>query len=411
MPGRWFLSLIFWSSLPLTLSFGATPEDQCLRCHEVVSPGTVKELKASAHASLDFACAGCHGGNPAETVERVAHQGKFRARISRAAIPALCDSCHGDVSRMKFYGLDTNVLREYQTSQHGIALRSGDVRVAVCTDCHGTHEILSKRDPRSPVHKTRVPQTCGRCHSRKELMQSYGLPANQVDEYERGIHGQVLRGKYSNVDPILAPTCADCHGVHGATPPEFEEIVAVCSTCHPAEARYFREGPHQAALRQVGSPRCIDCHGSHENSVPSTGLVESGQGACARCHPPESAAAQSSRHLGTLLERARKELERTGDAIRPLSGAPQEGELRLRLKEVNEEFRRVGALNHTLDQSELERAVAELGTHANLVVSLAAAGRGSQGGARWIYFLSGAAAAAAAGTVFWTYRRRRKRGS
>jgi len=35
---------------------------------------------------------------------------------------------------------------------------------AVCTDCHGTHDIRSVDDPDSPVFKENLQQTCGRCH-------------------------------------------------------------------------------------------------------------------------------------------------------------------------------------------------------------------------------------------------------
>jgi len=40
----------------------------------------------------------------------------------------------------------------------------GETSTAVCTDCHGHHEILPKSDPDSSVSSQNVVATCGQCH-------------------------------------------------------------------------------------------------------------------------------------------------------------------------------------------------------------------------------------------------------
>ena len=33
-----------------------------------------------------------------------------------------------------------------------------------CKDCHNAHDIRRRTDPASPVFRTSVPATCGKCH-------------------------------------------------------------------------------------------------------------------------------------------------------------------------------------------------------------------------------------------------------
>jgi hypothetical protein len=43
---------------------------------------------------------------------------------------------------------------------HGRKLAAGDTKVAVCTDCHGVHEIRAANDIRSSVNPINVAATC-----------------------------------------------------------------------------------------------------------------------------------------------------------------------------------------------------------------------------------------------------------
>jgi cytochrome b subunit of formate dehydrogenase len=53
----------------------------------------------------------------------------------------------------------------FESSFHGLALRSGQLAVANCASCHGIHDILPSTDPKSMIHQDNLPQTCGGCHA------------------------------------------------------------------------------------------------------------------------------------------------------------------------------------------------------------------------------------------------------
>jgi hypothetical protein len=75
---------------------------------------------------------------------------------------------------MAKYGLSTKVLQTYLADFHGATASlaggrgtgpGGDGRVtALCTDCHGVHDITRVDDPGSRVMKAHVARTCERCH-------------------------------------------------------------------------------------------------------------------------------------------------------------------------------------------------------------------------------------------------------
>ena len=47
---------------------------------------------------------------------------------------------------------------------HGTASPKLAAKPVLCKDCHGYHDVLPSSDPRSPVHVSNRPATCGRCH-------------------------------------------------------------------------------------------------------------------------------------------------------------------------------------------------------------------------------------------------------
>jgi len=86
-----------------------------------------------------------------------------------------CAKCHEDPEMAIKYGLPQGVIKSYEDSYHGWAIKRGARAVAVCTDCHDTHAIGSVLDPTSSIHKSQVVATCGRCHpnSNPEFAASY----------------------------------------------------------------------------------------------------------------------------------------------------------------------------------------------------------------------------------------------
>ena len=89
-----------------------------------------------------------------------------KSKVAHANIPA-------DVWRVSRteagHGFQRRQLRptfsSYEQSVHGKAVAGGSEKAAVCTDCHGEHDILGAGDPKSPVFKFNVPATCGKCHA------------------------------------------------------------------------------------------------------------------------------------------------------------------------------------------------------------------------------------------------------
>jgi len=227
----------------------------------------------------------------------------FRGKPSRKQIPEFCARCHGNIAMMRQYNLRTDQFAEYKTSIHGKLLYGkNDPGVAVCTSCHGKHEIRRKSDPQSLVFHSNVPATCGKCHADPATMKPYRIPTGQLADFEKGVHGQILAGKVPAKNPALAPNCATCHGVHGAMPPGVREVANVCGNCHSAVVGYFRESAHFTAIREGGGPKCVTCHGNHTNRKPTLKVFSgTGPGECGSCHEPDGKALEFAKNVRNIL--------------------------------------------------------------------------------------------------------------
>ena len=107
-------------------------------------------------------CTDCHG---------VHNIHDPRTQMFRVETPELCAGCHANQALMSKYGLSADVYNLYKLSWHGV-----DVSVfkakwpnlwhnsAVCTDCHGVHDILSTSNPASSVNPANLLVTCQKCH-------------------------------------------------------------------------------------------------------------------------------------------------------------------------------------------------------------------------------------------------------
>jgi len=255
-------------------------------------------FEASAHA-FALECTDCHGGDPtAQRDKDASHAASagFVGSPPREEIPALCGECHADPLKMFAYGLRTDQLATYRTSEHGRSLfERNDTSVAVCTDCHGGHHILAAQDPEAPTHRLNQPATCATCHEDEERMAPHGLPVGIVGEFAGSVHGKALLDERARG----APTCADCHGSHGAAPPGVESLVHVCSNCHVNTAEAYRESAHASTPdmrcgachegadeipggRQSG---CAACHGTHAIPEPGAWMFTGEEvGHCGHCH-------------------------------------------------------------------------------------------------------------------------------
>ena len=111
----------------------------------------------------------------------------------------------------------------YQESVHGKAVAAGSDKAAVCTDCHGSHEILNAADPKSSIYKFNVPNTCAKCHEsvKTEFMAQHSRQSNIegrigsacVHRLPWHSRNKVARGPNSSVSAqnLARTTCAKCH--------------------------------------------------------------------------------------------------------------------------------------------------------------------------------------------------------
>jgi hypothetical protein len=275
----------------------------CEACHGDASTFEASQVKIvhdaarSIHGNLRISCHDCHGGNPdpalADDMDAAMDpsfaRNPYRGIPARNQIPELCGGCHSSAAFMRRYNPAARIdqLAEYRTSHHGIGLSRGDLNVAVCTDCHGVHDILKVETPSSPVYPTKVAETCATCHSDAQKMAGYRtdrgrpLPVDQLAAWKLSVHARAMFEK----NDLSAPTCNDCHGNHGATPPGVESVVFVCGACHGRETELFRASVKQPAFAAhneylQGGETCASCH----EGMPQNVLVIDQFSECVTCH-------------------------------------------------------------------------------------------------------------------------------
>jgi cytochrome b subunit of formate dehydrogenase len=264
----------------------------CATCHadEQAAYDRSHHAKAVQGGNSNAAtCIDCHG-SPHEILPAA----DPKSRVSHANIAATCGACHGKQLVMADGGKSAQMVASYQTSVHGHAVANGSEKAAVCTDCHGTHEILDAKDSKSPIFKFNVPQTCGKCHD------------TIAKEFQWSIHGTALsQGNWQ------APACTDCHGIHSIkahtdpnSPVSAQNVAqATCARCHEG-VRLSQEvgvagrrqttylASYHGLASKLGSQvvaNCASCHGTHSifpSSDPRSTIHPSHLArTCGQCHP------------------------------------------------------------------------------------------------------------------------------
>jgi hypothetical protein len=301
---------------------GAT---SCELCHgdaeffDEESLQVARQHAASVHAAAGLSCHDCHGGNPDPALaddifgamdESFAER-PYVGAPAPAAVPGFCARCHSNPTFMNRFAPDvrTDQEAEYWTSHHGQKLRQGDERVATCVSCHGSHDIVSADDPGARTYPTRIAETCGGCHSDAALMagstlaDGRPLPVNQYALWGQSVHAEALLERQD----LSAPTCNDCHGNHGATPPGLDSLTFVCGQCHGRQAELFRASSkrdllsdHAGYLEGVGEEGCAACHEATEPQAALTDFASFGE--CSSCHRHHAVVRPSIAMLSPLPE-------------------------------------------------------------------------------------------------------------
>ena len=216
---------------PASTTYALNLPATCARCHGDpaiiakghIAIGNVADLykdsihgKAVSKSGLLVAanCTSCHGSHDIRPHTDPA------SRVSKAAIPATCGSCHE--------GIQTQFAR----GVHGAALASGKANAPVCADCHTAHQIQ-----RADVASWRldVIRECGTCHEDK------------IKTYRDTFHGQV-----TSLGFVRVATCATCHGAHeihgkddGRSMVSRERVLETCRQCHQnATEKFALYDPH-----------------------------------------------------------------------------------------------------------------------------------------------------------------------
>ncbi len=336
-------------------------KNSCLDCHAKLEDSlkvSAEMVKNDIHVQFGLSCKDCHGGNPAVDDEKSMDR-TFIGAPKKAGIPGFCARCHADAALMRTYNpsLRIDQLSQYETSMHGKLLKKGDTKVAVCTDCHGVHDIQNAKFPKSPTFPWNIPQTCGKCHADAAVMGSYGIPTNQLAQYRESVHAAALFDKKD----MSAPACNDCHGNHGAVPPEVQSIASVCRQCHPSAGGLFSKSPHKKAFDEVGQSECEACHGNHKIVRPTAAMLGTDEkSVCVQCHDKGSAGYTAAAALKAAIDAYQGRYDREFGA---LDLAERKGveisDARFKLQEARTVLVSATNLVHSLSADEVSRKLAE----------------------------------------------------
>ncbi len=270
------------------------PNGECLACHEDKTLSTQrggrtvslsvdpKRFAASVHK--DLSCTSCHA----------ALEGKDLPHETPVA-KVDCGTCH------------TQEAEQHAKSLHGRAVARGDALAPRCVTCHGNHDILAVKDPRSAVAPLKVPLVCGKCHREGTPVQNQ-RPIEQhniLENYTESIHGEGLLKK----GLVVAANCASCHTPHSILPhtdPNSSiarrNIAKTCTQCH-AEIEQVHRKTIRGELWEKETnvlPACVDCHQPHKvrKVFYTQGMADAD---CMRCHSDPELKARDGRAMFVRL--------------------------------------------------------------------------------------------------------------
>ena len=265
----------------------------CARCHRLETDiYLASDHGLAVHQGVTEAasCKDCHGATHSLLDSR-----DPASPVNRLNITRTCARCHGNAGEMaKFHLRQVDPVASYEASVHGIAILTKQMsNAAVCTDCHGSHELHRSTNPASKLYWRNVPTTCGRCHE------------NVKETYIHSVHGQALTEGVRDT-----PVCTDCHGEHSITAVKLptsrvspEHVPETCAQCHasrriitqyqlpPDVMGTYTQSFHGLALQGGNTTvaNCASCHGVHD-ILPSSDARSSVNPAelpqtCGKCHP------------------------------------------------------------------------------------------------------------------------------
>jgi len=232
----------------------------CMNCHgnpdlkKINADGSERSLYVnkddfhdSIHAKKGIACVKCHVNVNHESNPVCKDSGKVD-----------CSICHADQVNL------------YNASTHGMLFNKNDPNAPACTDCHGTHNIIPKNNPISPIFARNIPDLCARCHreGEKAALRYTGSQHDIIKHYKMSIHGKGL----GQSGLMVSATCTSCHTAHSMLPAKDPKssvnrnnVIDTCARCHLGIAEKFKTSIHSNTVTETKKqlPVCIDCHTSH----------------------------------------------------------------------------------------------------------------------------------------------------
>ena len=356
----------------------AQKKSSCIECHikldDTRLSAPAKQFDNDIHRSRGLSCNDCHGGDPtADSKEGAKDPRKgYLGKPKTLDIPAYCGKCHSDANLMKRFNpsLRVDQEREYYSSVHGKLLKEkGETRVATCISCHSVHGIRAVSDPLSTVYATNVADTCAKCHANADYMRGFGIPNDQFAKYKTSVHAKAL---YEKQD-LSAPTCNDCHGNHGATPPGIASVANVCGQCHARQAELFQTSPHKVAFDQRQLGECITCHSNHAIAKPGDPLIGTQQGSlCINCHKSGDKGFVAAGRMRSRIDELIGRLDKSTEILDRAERAGMEvSKPKFELKAATDALTHARVLIHSSSAVEVDKVVGP---------GLDAAGRGYQAG-------------------------------
>ena len=283
------LSLALFLSLYSSFSF-AQENGDCLMCHEddsltgkrhgkvisvYVNP---KKLESSVHAGID--CISCH-------VDLEGTDFPHKKDVDKAQ----CGTCHDEE------------MEAYSEGLHGQASEKGDPLAPRCQTCHGSHDIIHVKDPKSAVAPIKIPFICGSCHKEgsKVQLQRHIPQDHIIENYSESMHGEGLLKK----GLAVAANCASCHSPHRILPHTDPRstiaranVPKTCTKCHVEIEQVHRKIIKGELWEKKAHvlPVCVDCHQPHKirNVFYEQGMANKD---CLRCHAKEDLKSKDGRSM------------------------------------------------------------------------------------------------------------------
>lgn len=209
----------------------------CIDCHTNFSYEEHPEKSPSNFRQVaGLACMKCHPYQAYQYKNSVhgdlALQNKLGKLNGKPARPALCSSCHGfhDIQSPRFEPYKskfkaaakqvcgkchTDRYASYSDHYHGSAYKNKAKDAPTCWDCHNNHRIVKKAaGTLSPVSKDQLPRTCGKCHDQ---------PTQNLTSYAPMIHN---RQAALDKNPIYSLLSVFLKREEGAAEPKGQKPVA-----------------------------------------------------------------------------------------------------------------------------------------------------------------------------------------